>query len=170
MVLAAGILGTAAYVYFKDYSGSRVFVWASILIPIPAGIAVGLWWPGRHLAAYVGMGLLLGITDLVGVVWKVRHLGADWVPVFLVYIVGGAVLFVSGGAFGDWIEQRRMQHPVPSRLASRLAARLVPAGSSAPAVRDAQAKWLAQVISAFAPVLTFAATIITAWLSYLAKR
>src|SRR5512140_2188175 len=56
--VVAGVLGSAAYAYFAQHPG-QIFLWISILIPIPAGILLGLAWPGRHLSAYLLLGLLL---------------------------------------------------------------------------------------------------------------
>lgn len=164
--VVAGVLGSAAYAYFAQHPG-QIFLWISILIPIPAGILLGLAWPGRHLSAYLLLGLLLGVINLAGVAWAAAQSGGGGlgpVPI-LAYVVGGVVMFTASGALGDWFEQLRSVRPVPSSVCGPLVSRLVAAtGFGGGARRDEWVQGITTVLAAAVPIIGVIGSVLNALL------
>ena len=125
--------GTASLCWF-DFS--------LLLAPIASGLWVGMTWRGRHAKAYLLLGWFVGILAAPGFLlhdYVVRpsyysdKLAEGLLPfievtigfvVFISFIA--AVIFTSGGLFGDLIERRRDSipvkeaHPHTTRLVSKV--------------------------------------------------
>ena len=107
------------------------FVWISILIPLPFGLWLGLAWRGRHLTGYALLGLAVGTIEMAAALVAIGIGPAplersDWVSAFFTYIIGGTVLFLAGGLFGDLIEsirfpQTRQEPTLAKRIAKDVA-------------------------------------------------
>ena len=107
-----------------------------------SGIWVGMTWRGRHAKAYLLLGWLVGILAAPGFlvydyVVRPSYYGNKLAEGFLPFIevtIGfvlfvsliGAVMFTSGGLFGDLIERQRYSipvkeaHPHTTRLVSKV--------------------------------------------------
>lgn len=168
IVIVAGFLGTASYAYFKLGNGGPMFLWASMIVPLPAGLILGVWWPGRHLLGYAWGGLLLGAVNLAALLLTPGSLGSGWRTEVIVYVLAVALLFVSGGALGDWIESRFRPNPGPSPFALRFAARFVPADAGAAGA--SRTKQIAELITALSPILPIVGSLIGVWAQYVSKR
>jgi hypothetical protein len=88
------------------------FVWISLIIPLPFGFLLGTWWHGRHPRAYTLLGLTVGIIEMaaalivIGIGPESLEL-SDGIGAFVMYVIGAAVLFLTGGLFGDLFDSRR---------------------------------------------------------------
>lgn len=105
----------------------QVAVWISLIIPLPFGLLLGVLWRGRHPVGYALLGLAAGIIEMAAALILIAVRAGpptvtDGVGAFVMYVIGAAVLFLTGGLFGDVIEG--ISHPESMgepRLATKLA-------------------------------------------------
>ncbi len=138
------LLGAALRPLWENCGSASLcgFDFALLAAPIASGLWVGMTWHGRHAKAYLLLGWLVGIVAAPGFLlhdYVVRpsyfgNMLAEGLLPFLGVTVGfvlfvsfiGAVMFTSGGLFGDRIERRRDSipvneaHPHTSRVVSKL--------------------------------------------------
>ena len=87
----------------------QIEVWISLIIPLPFGFLLGLVWRGRHPKGYALLGLAVGIIEMAAALILIALRGAgptlaDGIGTFVMYVIGAAVLFLTGGLFGDIVE------------------------------------------------------------------
>lgn len=119
---------------------------SQFLIPLPFGLLAGLAWPGRHPKGYTLLGFFVGLLTLIGS--AVSHIllieegqyhflqprsdpglaaiGLQgWMVLIGFFLLGPALLFLSGGLFADLIKTRTSPHGArESGIAGKVAARL----------------------------------------------
>ena len=122
--LGATTASVVLYWSASDISSfSHILLIASIVSPFPAGLILGLWWPGRHLRVYVIQGIAIGFLNMVGMLVVHGSVPKTYLDTAIFsFVFGGAMLYVSGAWIGDWIEGRRS--PGPSSLVRMIAQRL----------------------------------------------
>lgn len=104
----------------------QIEVWISLIIPLPFGFLLGLVWHGRHPLAYALLGMAVGIIEMAAALilialQPVPLTLSDGIGVFIMYVVGAAVLFLAGGLFGDLAESiRHPERNEQSKLATRV--------------------------------------------------
>jgi hypothetical protein len=161
--LGATTASVVLYWSFRHFFFSHILLIASIVSPFPAGLILGLWWPGRHLRVYVIQGIAIGFMNMVGMLVVHGSVPKTYLDTAVFsFVFGGAMLYVSGAWIGDWIEGR--QSPGPSSLVRMIAQRL---GGDQLAAKSGTPR-IAATITAIGPVLTFIASLVGAYVSYVA--
>ena len=140
------------------------------LIPIIVGIWIGIKWEGNHFKPYLLIGIGSGVLEVT--MWTVlvvalEEFARDEMALMATYagvITLKSVLgLVTGGLVGDWIARRRNL----SRRRTNTAERVITAISPLRSDESSAAKRLANLITAFGPLLaplfTLMGTIITAY-------
>ena len=160
----------------------------SIFCPLPISIMLGFISTHKErstdggleiisqmgVASFLLLGLAAGVLTMGGLTFLswVRHeraISSDFWAAVLIWSVGSAVLFASGGFVGRWFRKRRVYEK--DSLSARIANSLVRAPKSShhsSASRDEQVKRLSAILTALAPILTLIGSIITAYFAYLA--
>ena len=177
---AATILGlfTATYLGFTAAMVNRdwpeVLIFLVILsLPLLFGFALGLKVILRPLLLLFSAGLAIGVaadvTRLLGVGRGMgEFLTTDFIFERLAHIVGPALLLWAGSVFGRWIGRKWFDTtttPVPSVV---FAQRYYSGKGLSPDEQARRAKRLADWVAAIAPLLTFLASVVGAYLTYLA--
>jgi hypothetical protein len=136
------------------------------LAPIPFGFWQGVKWRGRHTFVYIASGIVIGSANYAVIVaHDKKH---DFVA-FSVMALLGALMFLTGGLLGDWRERRRYPSDIRPGYAEAIAARIARHHEKNASVMPRErVKHLADIASAIAPLLTFVASILAAYLTYLA--
>jgi hypothetical protein len=123
------------------------------------------------LGSAVGAAFAVGLTilDLVKGTFRPKELVGDLTALAAVigFILVPAMLFTSGGLIGRWVRRLRARTPA-NDLANRLAVHLVKPHTQDRGGSARSAQRLATLIAAIAPLLTFIASIVGAYLTYLA--
>lgn len=177
--IAALLVGTAIsggsygiYLWTRDTTGST-FLWISILTPLIIGIWMGLVSsPNRSLKSYFVVGLGAGLLNSLAVsVGLSVYLGPfrgriDWQKVLFLYFLTPFFLITFGGFVGDWLRRRRAHEGGPPSYARGLATAIARPTQTEGEEAEDQLETLTKLSEALAPLLTFIAAIITAWLTY----
>jgi len=154
-----------------------LFSWIQILSPLFFGFWIGLTWRGRHLKSYVLLGLTVGLIGAF--VYMLLDPGVFSPGYVLGYVLASVLLlillFTSGGLFGDWVERNRLPDTVVPGFAEQIARKLIRSEKTqfykgTEVSTDHKVKRLANIILALAPILTFIASIITAYSMYLGTK
>lgn len=93
----------------------RFFFLFTLTCPLLFGLWFGRTWEGNHFKAYLVVGLLIGLLEMVGVIyiWQNRWIFTvyegfwfprGWSRVFWQVTLGATTLFTSGGLFADFVE------------------------------------------------------------------
>lgn len=116
-VFLSVLVSSGSFWLYRRVTFNQLFLWISIVCPLPFGFWAGLVWRGRHLKFYVFLGLIVGVIGMLGVNYismgVLLPLGAYdfasyWIQTLSFYALGATLLFTSGGLVGDWIERRRL--------------------------------------------------------------
>ena len=116
-VLLSVLVSIGIFWFYKRVTFNQLFLWISILCPLPFGLWVGLAWRGRHPRSYVFLGLTVGVIGMLGVNYismgvllplRGYLLARAWIHTLSFYALGVTLLFTLGGLLGDWIEKRRL--------------------------------------------------------------
>jgi hypothetical protein len=166
------IISTALYAYYRASPSSRE--WAlllSISTPFFAGIVIGVWSAERTFANMLGIGVAYGFLVSMGVAGVVLYNGhrVDWTAVFSLYFIPSSLLLFLGGFPGEWLAQKmgwRSQKPFYARNLAHMVVGQQP-GLQNDTEKEKRLDGLTKSIAALTPLLTFLASIIAAWLTYL---
>ncbi len=105
------------------------FLLALMLCPFPFGLWIGLSLPGRRLKTYTLLGFAIGLIAFAGIVLVYQQhlfpLPEGWWSQLIRYVAATALLFISGGIIGDWIEFKRFPERKPLGAANRIARKFV---------------------------------------------
>lgn len=138
-------------------------------VPAIIGLCAGLIVPNARLRWMVAASIAYSLLATAGVDMLVFDL--NLVEVFLYdarELAGRFLLLVAGGSLGRWIRRRRYQLADEDDVGQRLASEFSRARAKHLPMSQIQIDKLAKVINALAPILTFVATIVGAYLTYLA--
>lgn len=167
---APALLGAAAAYVIARWAQSELDdgngwpLLAAMFAPIPFGFFQGVRWRGRHTFAYVASGVLIGSANYLVIA---AHDGRHDVAAFSVVALLGALMFLTGGLLGDWRERRRHPSDIRPGYAEAIATRIARRhDSNGLIVSRERVKQIADLVSAIAPLLTFAASILAAYLTY----
>lgn len=143
---------------------------ALLLVPFASGVWLGLHFPvigiGKHLVADASV-IAAGVGPFIveDVIDGRLNFPQDTLMTSAIFFVPG-LLSASGGLMGKWIRRLRSGAPrqdVPTRIADRIIRGL-------PTESPRATQWvptLASLLAAIAPLLTFFASVIGAYLAYL---
>lgn len=175
-VLVPATIEVLSYAYMRAHGFFSMLVFVLLaLIPFPFGVWMAKVTPGRHLARYVGLGLLIGIVGFMGTVFlywadigkiELRLINEPAELLALaVLILGPGLIFIAGSVIGDWWEGFG---PRRSSEVARRAARLLTPDDVDKNLREDRVTKLASVFSALTPLLGLLGTLATAYFTYLA--
>ena len=152
------------------------------VLPNPAdgvvlGLAENFWWlmgfwlgvrvPGRHLGAYVAIGLLFGPIQWMSIE-LVDHIlkhpaatsGIEWLGLLLGAGVAGAIVYALTGTLGDFVERVLARQKGGTGLLATLQRRLDGIRRQYHGKRSLER--VGQLVAAFGPVITLIGTLMAA--------
>ena len=121
------------------------------------------------------MGLGEGLLNSIGVCGSLslylREVGGriDWEKLLFLYFLTPFFLITLGGFVGDWLKDRRAGRSGPPSYARKIAKVIAGSSQKQSEEKEEQVELFAKLIAALAPLFTLVASIITAWLTYLAE-
>ncbi len=178
-LLLGGVFSVGSYAVYLQAPTigpvSLFFLWFSILTPLFVGIWIGLASTrDRGFENFFLVGLGAGLLNSIGVSgslsFYLRAVGGriDWQKVFFLYFLTPFFLITLGGFVGDWLRERRSGQRRPPAYARKIAEVFVNPTQEEDEEREKRLERLTKLIAALTPLLTFAASIISTWLTYLA--
>lgn len=175
VLLFGGIVATGCYAMYlwTHAKTGTLFLWLSILTPLVIGLWIGLASSrDRGLRNYVLTAVAAGLLSSVGVSIALniylRGIGhIDWNKVVLLYFLTPFFLITLGSLLGDWLRHQRPGHREPPVYALNLASAIARPTDEAGEDED-RLERLTKLSEALAPLLVFIASLVSAWLTYLA--
>lgn len=155
---------------FFGGGGNAFFVLGSFtLIPAALGAAIGARFTATSPRLLATLGLVYGMSFVTILqILNPRDLSRDW-DEGLLFAVTHLFLFLTGALVSKWIARKRSGSNRATGTAERIAAALLDVNTTS-MVADKRVGRIADVISAIAPLLTFIASVIGAFLTYLATK
>ncbi len=145
----------------NDYYVSTFF----IISPLAFGFVASLFAGALRWRALLTAGAVAGVLFEI-IRARFTHSTLFSSPLAILVIIGTCLSLLSSGIVGSWIVHRRRRSDIP--FVAPLARALYTLGSK-PASHD-QLDRISKILSAWAPILTFIASIIGALLTYLGKK
>jgi hypothetical protein len=101
------------YQYGQTFVPIALIFYISRLSPFAFGTWAGLMWPGSHPRAYILIGLSIGLIDLTALILAASAIygtlafgASGWIEHTSYHALLPIALFVSGGIFGDFVQDR----------------------------------------------------------------
>ena len=143
---------------------------AIIVFPtLPFGIWLGLALHTTKLKTFpllgIGVGVVIGIGIQIVYYLRWEQVAPDYFFGFSMFAVGTAFLYTSGAFIGAWLRKRKQPLVGSPGYALLLAKQLVVKKGNT-AEETNRVKRLSEAIAALAPILTFLASIIGAYLTF----
>lgn len=147
-----------------------------LLLTVPPAVA-GVWLGTRYSSrfrTFALAGALIGAVPVAGfavmdaISGKMGY-NSQLLALMSGYILVPAMLFTSGRILGAWLYRFHSPQKTAGRIATRLATQVV--GGLHPSSKRSSERMIRQIgtlISAVAPILTFIATLVAAYFTYLA--
>lgn len=171
VLLVGCLISIMTYAYYRALPFPRIWaLWFSILTPSLAGIWIGYFSADRTFQNMLVVGVANGISASIGVALVVMLNGrnADWTAIFMLYFLPPSLLIIFGGFIGEWFAQKtgqRRKKPLYARTLAALLIRQSPFQDDE--LKQRQVERFTGYIASLAPLLTFLASIVSAWLAYL---
>jgi hypothetical protein len=174
-LLVGGMVATGSYALYlwTHATTDTLFLWISILTPLVTGVWIGLVSsPDRGLRNYVLTGAAAGVLNSAGIcialsIYLSEGRGIDWQKVLFLYFLTPFFLITFGSLVGDWLRHQRpgrREPPVYARSLAMAIAKPTDAGGE----DEDRLERLTKLSEAVAPLLVFIASLVSAWLTYLA--
>jgi peptidoglycan/LPS O-acetylase OafA/YrhL len=174
VILPAALSSLVSFCFYYAFryvtrSDSDWLLAISVITPLPFGVWAGLWCRGRYVRRYLIAGGVAGLATIGGLLAAAyyHHVSAngigDWFMTVGFYVLGALLLFTAGALFGDQLERKYFRPSPAGHTAESVARRLLGVAGRNDSL---SVKRLADTITAIAPLLTFLASIIAAYLSY----
>ena len=170
-IILGAVMGSLFYYLFR-LNFEKFYLILSICSPLPAGIWLGYKLERFRFKIFIFGGLIIGLLNYIGIQIILKELTT--VPEYLLKLIifnifGGILLYLSGGFIGNLFSKNSFYNEkegVSSKIAIRLVSNMNQRNVSATNV-EIKIERVKKIIETLAPILTFFASIIVAYLAYL---
>jgi hypothetical protein len=175
-LLVGAVVSGGSYILYRLTVGTTgsLFLWISILSPWVVGLWMGLVSPPKDTIQYFALGAAAGLFNSVVVslsleVYNTYYgTGTDFRAVVNLYFLTPFFLTVFGTIVGVWLRRRRRYDAEPPTYARNLAKAMVGTKERDEGEADRRLEQFTKLTAALVPVLTFIASMVAAYLTYLA--